>query len=171
MKENLIIERAVKDDAEKIIAFLNKVGGESDNLLFGKDEILITIDEEKEFIDRMNQSSKSIILLGKIDGNIVSIGTLTGKARKRIAHRGEVALSVSKDYWGQGIGRNMLEELILFAKVKASLSVIELTVKADNENAFQLYKKLGFKQIGYYEKYFKIDSIYYDAYLMNLYLE
>lgn len=171
MKENLIIERAVKDDAEKIIAFLNKVGGESDNLLFGKDEILITIDEEKEFIDRMNQSSKSIILLGKIDGNIVSIATLTGKARKRIAHRGEVALSVSKDYWGQGIGRNMLEELILFAKVKASLSVIELTVKADNENAFQLYKKLGFKQIGYYEKYFKIDSIYYDAYLMNLYLE
>jgi len=167
--DNLMIERANKDDAASIIEYLNQVGGESDNLLFGKDEIQITIEEEKGFIERMNQSSNSILLLGKVNGKIVSIGSLSGKGRKRIAHRGEVALSVSKEYWGLGFGTKVLEELIIYANHK-EINVIELTVKADNEAGIHLYEKLGFKKIGYYEKYFKIEDKYYDAYLMNLYL-
>lgn len=171
MINNVTIVPANVDDAANMIDYLNQIGGESDNLLFGRNEIQITIEEEKAFIERMNHSSNSLILVGKENGRIVSIGTLTGKGRKRIAHRAEVALSVSKDYWGLGIGRKVLEELIAFAKNNKEITVIELTVKADNEGAIHLYEKVGFKKIGFFEKYFKIEDKYYDAYLMNLYLE
>ena len=51
------------------------------------------------------------------------------------------------------------------------MQVIHLGVKADNENAIKLYKKLGFEKIGVYKNFFKINGIYYDEILMNLYLD
>ena len=36
--QNLILRKANGNDAEKMIEYLNTVGGESDNLLFGKNE-------------------------------------------------------------------------------------------------------------------------------------
>ena len=64
----------------------------------------------------------------------------------------------------------MIERLIAFAK-SASICVIELEVKEDNKNAIALYEKMGFEKIGQYKKYFCIEGMYYDAYLMNLYLD
>lgn len=167
---NLSIVKASEEDAEAIIKYLNIVGGESNNLLFGENEFYMTIEEERNIIRNLNSSLSSIMLLGKDNGNIVSIGTLSSFGRRRISHRGELALSVKKDYWNKGVGSAMLKELIQFAKEDAKLSVIQLTVKVDNESAIHVYKKLGFKQIGYYEKFFYIDGKYFDACHMNLYL-
>jgi len=43
-------------------------------------------------------------------------------------------------------------------------------VKSDNKRAIALYKKMGFQEIGVYPKYTKINGIYFDDILMNLYL-
>jgi RimJ/RimL family protein N-acetyltransferase len=163
----VMIEKATEDDAADIIDYLNLVGGESDNLLFGKDEFHVTVEQEKEHIRNMDNSF--VMFLGKINNNIAAVGTLRGFTRDRIAHRGEIAISVKKEYWNNGIGTEMMKKLIEFGKDEAGLSVIQLTVKADNEKAIHLYNKLGFKQIGFYEKFFNINGKYYDAYLMNLY--
>lgn len=109
------------------------------------------------------------MLIGRIDGIIASIVSHSGSERERIAHRGEIAVSVRKDYWNLGVGNIMMEELIQFAK-KAGIEVIGLEVKSDNSNAIRLYEKFGFKRIGTYERFFKIDGKYYDSELMNLYL-
>ncbi|GAA4294330.1 GNAT family N-acetyltransferase [Anaerocolumna aminovalerica] len=169
--ENILIRKATEADAEAIIKYLNIVGGESDNLLFGKNEFYMTVEEEQEFIKEFNGSLNSVMLLAKDNDAIVSVGSLSGFGRKRISHRGELAISVKKEYWNKGVGSAMLKELIQFGKEKAKLSVIQLTVKADNERAIHTYKKFGFKQIGYYEKFFLIDGKYFDACLMNLYLD
>lgn len=163
----VIIEKATEDDAADIIDYLNLVGGESDNLLFGKGEFHVTVEQEKDHIRNMDNSF--VMFLGKINNNIAAVGTLTGFSRDRIAHRGEIAISVKKEYWNNGIGTEMMKKLIEFGKDEAGLSIIQLTVKADNEKAIHLYNKLGFKQIGFYEKFFNINEKYYDAYLMNLY--
>ena len=110
------------------------------------------------------------MLLGKINGEIVSVGSLSGFSKARIAHRGEIAISVKKSFWGHGIATAMMNELIRFGKEIANMKVIQLEVKTDNEKAVRLYEKLGFTKIGIYEKFFKINNQYYDAYLMNLYL-
>ncbi len=169
-KHELTIVKAGLEDAAAMIEYLNVVGGESDNLLFGKGEFNISVEQEQAFLTNINNSSNSIMLLGKSDGVIVSIGSLSGNTKARIAHRGEIAISVKKEYWGCGIATSMMKELIKFGKEEANIEVIQLEVKADNKNAIRLYEKLGFKKIGTYEKFFKIDGQYYDAILMNLYL-
>lgn len=169
-KDGLTIVKAAPEDAAAIIEYLNVIGGESDNLLFGKGEFNMSVEQEQSFISNTNTSPNSIMLLGKMDGAIVSVGSLSGNTKARIAHRGELAISVKKSNWGQGIATAMLTELIRFGKEIANIEVIQLEVKTDNDKAIHLYEKLGFKKIGTYEKFFKIDYQYYDAYLMNLYL-
>ncbi len=170
IKSNIKIGKAKLEDAYSIIEYMNGVGGESENLLFGKDEFNFTIEQEEIFISNINNSSNSILLIAKIDEEVVSIGSLTGYSRSKIAHRGEIAISVKKAYWNCGIASMMMKELIRFGKEIANMEVIQLEVKADNKSAIHLYEKLGFKKIGSYEKFFKIGCQYYDAYLMNLYL-
>ena len=167
---DLKIEEAELEDAEKIIEYLNIIGGESDNLLFGKGGLNLSAQKEKAFLSSMRDSKNSIMLLGKVNGEIVSIGSLSGYSKERIAHRGEIAISVKKSYWNLGIATKMFEKLIKFGKETAKLEVIQLEVRSDNESAIHLYERFGFKKIGTYEKFFKIDGSYYDAYLMNLYL-
>jgi RimJ/RimL family protein N-acetyltransferase len=167
--QELTIVKAKPEDAKDILEYLNIVGGESDNLLFGKNGISMSIEQESNFIKNINNSNKSCMLIGRIDGILASIVSLSGSERERIAHRGEIAVSVRKDYWSLGVGSAMMEELIQFAK-KAGIEVIGLEVKSDNSNAIHLYEKFGFKRIGTYEKFFKIDGKYYNSELMNLYL-
>lgn len=167
---NLVIRRANVEDARNIIDYLNQVGGESDNLLFGFNEFKMSIEQEESFIEAMNHTEGDLMLLGVVEDEIVAIGSIQGYKRERIEHRGQIAISVKKKYWHCGIGRKIMEELIQFAKDTASMSVVELTVKSDNASAIALYEKLGFKQIGLYKKFFKIEGKYFDAYFMNLYL-
>lgn len=164
--------KASKEDAEDIIEYLNIIGGESDYLLFGKNEFKdISIEREMKIIEKMNLSAKSVMYVGKINDEIVSIGSLYGISnRARVVHRGELAISVKKKYWNKGIASKMMEKLISFAKDVAKLEIIQLDVRSDNLNAIKLYKKFGFEEIGLYEKYFKIEEEYFDAVMMNLYL-
>ena len=166
----LFICRAVKDDAEKIIEYLNMVGGESDNLLFGKNDFHMSVEEEQSYIEDINESKTSVLFVGKVDGEIVCVGNIGVPNRERIAHQSEVALSVKKAYWNIGIGTALMNALIEFAKKSGKAEVIHLGVKAGNSNAITLYKKMGFEEIGVYKKFFKIDGNYYDEILMNLYL-
>lgn len=166
----LIIRKAIKDDAEKIIEYLNLIGGESENLLFGENEFNMPIESERSFIESMNNSDRNILLVGLVNKEIVSIASLQGYERERIAHRGNMGVSVKKKYWHKGIATKMINELIKFAK-SANITVIELEVKSENTNAIDLYEKMGFEKIGVYKNFVKINDKYYDNYLMNLYLD
>ena len=44
-------------------------------------------------------------------------------------------------------------------------------VKEDNLSAINLYKKFNFKEIGRYPQMFYVNQKYYDALLMNLYID
>lgn len=166
----LIIRRAEPSDAENMLKYLNRIGGESDNLLFGKDGYKnFSIEKEAAFIKNYADSENSVMLVGEKNNEIAAVCSLTGFSRDRIAHRADMAISVEKAFWGQKIGRRMTEALIDFAK-GSKLEVIELQVRCDNERAIALYESVGFEKIGSYKKFFKFGNAYADAYLMNLYL-
>ena len=59
----LTLRKATIDDAADILDYLNTVGGESDNLLFGKNQIKLTIEQEQAFIENVNNTQNSIMLL------------------------------------------------------------------------------------------------------------
>ncbi len=166
----LTISKAKKEDAADIIEYLKLIGGESDNLLFGANEFDMSVADEENMIENFSKSTTSAILVGKINGEIVSITTLMSPRRERIAHQSEIAISVKKKYWNNGIATHMMNKAISFAKQNGVTTLIHLRVKEDNTNAIYLYEKLGFERIGVYKKFFKIEDKYYDNVLMNLYL-
>ncbi|GAA0088407.1 GNAT family N-acetyltransferase [Clostridium perfringens] len=168
--KNLILRKPLEYDAENIIKYLNTVGSESNNLLFGKGEFPLTVEQEKAYISRINQSSNSFMVLGTINNEIVSVAQLSSPNMKRISHNSAIAISVKKDYWNIGIGSAVMEELIKFAKDKGSIKTISLGVREYNNIAIKLYEKYGFKKIGTHKNYFNIEETYYDKILMDLYI-
>lgn len=168
--KKLILRKPIIEDAVKMIEYLNIVGGESDNLLFGKDEFHLTIEQEKEHIKNISNDADILMVLGIIEDNIVSVAQIGSSKRKRIAHNSEVAISVKKNYWKNGIGRAVMQELIKFAKDNTKIRNINLGVKANNKNAIMLYEKLGFIKVGIHKDYFNINGNFDDEILMDLYL-
>lgn len=159
---------AQKEHAKDMIEYMNIVGGESDHLLSGANEFNISIEDEENWIESINSSESSILLIAKDKEKIVGIASLISPTKDRIAHQSEVGISLRKDYWGLGIGTAMMEDLIQFARENNQTEIIHLGVKADNAPAIALYKKLGFVEIGRYPKFFKIKGEYFDEILMNL---
>ena len=168
--KEIIIRKAKKEDAQEIINYLNIVGGESNNLLFGANGFSITLEQEVKIIESANNSKTSAVFVGTVDNRIICVGSVFSKSRERVAHQGDVGLSVSKEFWNIGVGTYLMNVIIEFAKSSEQLEILHLGVKSDNFAAIALYKKFGFQEIGIYPKFYKIDDVYYDDILMNLYL-
>ena len=72
-------------------------------------------------------------------------------------HRGDFAISVVKEYWNKGIGSQLLNNIIAFAK-ENNFEIIDLQVRSDNKSAIHLYEKYGFKKVGEHPAFFKMDD-------------
>ncbi|OBH88907.1 ribosomal protein S18-alanine N-acetyltransferase [Mycobacterium scrofulaceum] len=70
-------------------------------------------------------------------------------------------IGVDPAYQGQGIGRRLLEQLLVFADG----GVVFLEVRTDNEAAIGLYRSVGFEQIGLRRRYYRASGA--DAYTMR----
>lgn len=149
-----------------MLAFLNRVGEESDNLLFGAGDFPFTDAQEADYI-ASRQSGPSCLLLALADGALVSVGSLEAPPRKRLAHTAELALSVSKSHWGQGVGTAMMTALIGHARAQG-LSLLHLGVRADNERAIRLYQRFGFVKSGLLPGFIKVEGICHDEITMTI---
>ena len=86
---------------------------------------------------------------------------------RRMSHRAEFGISVTKSEWGQGIGSALLQKIIDYAK-EHTIELINLEVRSDNIRAIHVYEKYGFRKIGTSPAYYKMDGTYYDFDLMVL---
>lgn len=166
----LVIRKPTLEDAEEMIEYLNAVGAESDNLTYGKDELHLTVEQEEEYIKNVNNDDNALMILGIIHNSVVCIARISSPNNSRIAHNSELGISVKKEYWKNGIGSIVMEELINFAKGHDVIRNISLGVKASNDNAIRMYEKFGFKKVGVHKGFFNVNGILDDEILMDLYL-
>ena len=166
MNKTYIIREAVSDDAEKMILYLNQVGGESDNLLHGENEFKVPIEGVKRKLAMSKESENSIVLIALENDQIIARAELEGYYAARIRHRAKFSISVRKEYWNRGIGTEMIKRIVEQAK-KMKIRIIELEVITDNYGAIALYHKMGFIDIGTYKDYFYVNGIYKDAAVMQ----
>ncbi|HIS49423.1 MAG TPA: GNAT family N-acetyltransferase [Candidatus Gallacutalibacter pullistercoris] len=164
--QELTLRKAEKADAANILAYLNQVGGESDNLLFGKDGMQMPVEAEEEFIESTNGCKTSVLLVGLVENEVACVGSISASSRERIAHLGEVAVSVAKKYWRLGIGEALMKELIAFARQTGKLKTLYLGVRDGNGGAVALYRKLGFAEYGRFPGFFHIYGQFQDEILM-----
>lgn len=166
MNNKYIIREAAPDDAEKMISYLNRVGGESDNLLHGENEFKVPVEGVKRKLSISKDSENSVVLMALDNEEIIARAELEGYYPARIRHRAKFSISVRKDYWNQGIGSEMIKRIFEQAE-KMKLKVIELEVISDNVRAINLYHKMGFTDIGIYKDFFCVNGIFKDAVVMQ----
>lgn len=163
----LLIRNAEEYDALEIVDMFKQMGGESENLTYGNNDYYFNEGQEKLFIRTMKERKNSIFIIAIIEGKIVgnlSFGTMQ---RGRLMHRGDMGISVLKEYWGLGIGSALLDYLLKWAEGGGVIKKIELQVRIDNKWAVELYLKRGFVIEGIITMGICVDDKYYDLYFMG----
>lgn len=166
----LQIFRPRGENAAEILEYLKIVGGETHFLLMDENGLGISEEREAKILEAAYVEPRGGMHFGKINREIACMFSLSCHPRRRLAHTGEIALSVRKKYWHIGVGSAIMETLIELAK-EASLKNVELGVYADNERAIALYKRFGFEEIGRHRGKMCVDGEYYDEILMDLHLD
>lgn len=167
----VIIRKAKISDAKAILEYINTISKESDFLTFGEGEFNKTIEEEELFIDSISKKNNALFIVAEIEGKIVGTLNFSGGARPRVMHTGEFGVSVLKEYWGQGIGTELIKYLIEWCKNSNVIRKINLRVRSDNYSAIHIYKKLGFIEEGVISRAFQVNNIFYDSIIMGLYID
>ena len=75
-------------------------------------------------------------------------------------------IGINKNERGMGYGEKLLRKMIIAAEVMGSRKII-LEVRLSNKTAYQLYKKLGFEEIGIRKKYYRLPEGREDAYVLS----
>lgn len=164
--ENLLIREAVPQDAEKLLAYVAQVGGETDNLTFGKEGFPFTTEQEAAYIESMAADPHAVHYLAWHGNELIGEASLCGLPR-RMSHRAELGITVARAAWGQGVGTALLQKVIAYAR-DCGIEIINLEVRSDNTRAICLYEKFGFVKTGVSPAFFKIGESYIDFTLMML---
>ena len=88
--------------------------------------------------------------LGIVKGQIVQSKNIGRDfmAGMKTKHRANVAIALLREYWNQGIGTRMLQELIYLAESREGVLQLELEFIEGNTRARHLYEKMGFRITG-----------------------
>ena len=161
------IRHAKVEDAKSILDFIDCVSGESDNLTFGKGEFNLSLEKEISYLENLAGEDNQIMLVAVYEDKILSTLSYGGGHRSRVRHCGEFGISVRKEYWGNGIGLNMIKELFDWAKKSKYCEKINLRVREDNIRAIRLYEYLGFEKEGVILKDMKINGEFINCVFMG----
>ncbi len=166
----VIVREALASDAEAILAFCQQIGSETNNLSYGEEGLSISVADEEILLDKIQKSKTSHFLVAEEAGELVGTCNCSAFHKTRLAHRAEIGIAVKKAYWHQGIGRQLLTQLVVLAQ-QSGLKVLSLEVRSDNKQAIELYEHLGFQKIGTFEHFMEIDGKAIDFDIMELLLE
>ena len=103
---------------------------------------------EKALFDRVNASDHEAMLVCLVEGRIAGNGNIVWSNGIKVRHRASVAIALLREYWNQGIGTRMFQELIRIAETNENILQMELDFVEGNSRARALYEKMGFRITG-----------------------
>jgi RimJ/RimL family protein N-acetyltransferase len=142
-----ILRCPTKNDAIELSKLRIEIDGETEYLDRESGEGLLTPDDFEKLIYEDSIAEKNIFLLAEVKGKIVGFTRCEGSKLSRFRHKAEFGICILKEYWGYGIGKVMIENILMWADT-TGIEKISLTVVQTNTNAIQLYKKYGFVEEG-----------------------
>lgn len=109
-----------------------------------------------------------VYFVAEHEGNIVGHAFLEPLRCQSLHHVAELNIVVHQGWQEKGIGKQLMEKLIEWAKNSSTIEKIELKVRASNTRAISLYKKMGFREEGRLKKRVKVKDRYFDDLIMAL---
>jgi putative acetyltransferase len=123
-----------------------------------------SLDKWQAFLGADNPHFYSLV--AEVDGKIVGqigMDVMTNPRRKHVAN---IGMAVDQQWQGKGVGKALLDSMLVLATKWLAIKRIELEVYTENNVATALYKKSGFAIEGTAKGYAFRDGEYADVYLM-----
>ncbi|MBP2098303.1 GNAT family N-acetyltransferase [Enterococcus rivorum] len=152
------VREAIPDDAAEILTTLKLIGSETPYLVMDDKGLAMSVEEMAQNLADMYDSPNNVLLVALVDCKIVGTASVKASNKGRMEHIGEIGISILKDYWGFGLGRLMMEEVLQWSKESGIIRRLELTVQERNQRAVSLYEKIGFKTETIMERGAKTDT-------------
>lgn len=157
------------EDAQELIYYMKAVDGETPYLAREVGEFSFTVEQEEAFIRSTLENTDVCFLVAEYNGHIIgqcSVGR--NNSTSRFAHRASMGITVSKNYWNNGIGKTLMKACIAWCQ-ENDIEQLELEVVSKNLSAVSLYLGLGFEITGTKKRALKYkDGTYSDEYTMWL---
>jgi RimJ/RimL family protein N-acetyltransferase len=164
------IQNPTADHAEGIINYSKALFASTDQVLTTLDEYTITVENEKKWIENLNDNPNSLVLIAEMSKTIVGLLFFMPNSKNKNSHTGEFGINVHPDFQGVGVGRVLLENLLMWARTNRQIEKISLQVFATNHSAIKLYERFGFIEEGRHIKAIKqLDGKYVDV--LQMYIE
>lgn len=165
-----IIEQPTVEDAEEVIQYSREIFSSTDQVLTTPEEYTITVENEIEWIKNINGNPNSLLLIAKLNNEIIGFLFFIHNSKKKTSHTGEFGVNVHPNYRGLGIGKELIKILLKWARQNVQIEKVILQVFATNKNAIELYRKLGFIEEGRHIKAIKqLDGTYVD--IIQMFIE
>ena len=162
-----VIRLATEMDAKKLSDVRLQIDGETENLDREKGEAYLDESDFKKLIKDDTERIHNLFLIAEVDGRIVGFSRCEGNKLKRTAHQVEFGVCVLKEFWGYGIGTNLLKESIHWVD-QSGIKKMTLKVLETNVQAIELYKKYGFEVEGILKRDKLLsDGNYYNTVIMG----
>lgn len=158
------IQKATLSDVNSILEIVNDAIANTTAIY---DYDLRTLEEQTEWF-LLKEKNNFPVFVAELNNEIVGFGTYDS-FRSKIGYRFTVEHSVyvKEGFAGKGIGKLLLEQLILTAKSE-NYHVMIGVIDASNENSIRFHEKFGFESIGILKEVgFKFNR-WLDANLMQL---
>ncbi|MCK9287585.1 MAG: GNAT family N-acetyltransferase [Sphaerochaetaceae bacterium] len=164
------IRSARSDDAASILYFLHLVSKETQFLSMGEEGPLISIEEERKFLNAACEDPRSLYLIAMHGKTVVGMISFSAGRRPRTQHAGEFSIAVLRAFSGIGIGRAFIQRMVHWARSQ-HIHKISLEVRIENIPAIRLYRSFGFVVEGRITRTVYYDGYFWHSYMMGLVLE
>jgi RimJ/RimL family protein N-acetyltransferase len=165
-----IIRQPSVDDAEAIINYSKILFASTDQVLTTLEEYTITVENEKIWVQNLNDNPNALLLIAQLNAQIIGFLFFMPNTKKKNAHTGEFGVNVHPHFQGIGIGQQLIETLLAWARDNKQIEKVSLTVFITNAQAIKLYKNVGFIEEGRHIKAIKqLNGAYVDS--VQMYIE
>lgn len=142
--------RSPKDeDIQGMLDYLYTSAGETEFILRYPEECgKYTPEGEKALFDKVNAADNEAMLVCLVEGKVAGNCQIVWSRNIKTRHRAAVAIALLKEYWNQGLGTRMFQEMIRIAEANPDILQMELDFIEGNSRARALYEKMGFRITG-----------------------
>lgn len=160
---SIVIRYPNQEDAQEMCDYINTLSLEQTFIAFQGEQN--TLESETKYLNELLEKiekRKAVLLLVFCDGKLIGNSGIDLRD-KAMSHEGVFGISIAKDFRGEGIGKILMTHVLEEAeKNLPELKIITLGVFSDNDLAYEMYEKFGFKEFGRLPKGIKHKKEYVD---------
>ena len=144
-----VLRSPKEEDVESTLEYLVISAGETDFILRYPEECgKYTSEGEKKLFEQKNASPNEAMIMCVVDGRVVGNCEISFFRGMKTRHRASIGIALISEFWNQGIGTKMFEEMIRLAETREEVTQLELEFVEGNARARHLYEKMGFRIAG-----------------------